>query len=181
MNFLEIFCLSLALAVDVFVVSFAYGIIMKRNYFYVMFRLALICGFMQGFMPFIGYYGTSFIGFLFEGYVNILVFIVFMLLGGNVFMDALRPENKRKVQKLTLKVSLAISIITSIDALVSGAMLYLTKTSLFCSVLIIGIVSFLSTILAFNLNCCFKKVPEKYLQLFSGTILVGLGIKNLFY
>ena len=85
----------------------------------------------------------------------------------------------KKRRRLSWKVAFTIGIATSIDALVSGTMLYLTKTPLLQASLIIGVVSFAVGLIGFNLNCCLKKVPEKYLQIIAGLVLIGLGLKNL--
>lgn len=85
MDFLEIICLGLALAADVFGIAFAYGVIIKRHRQIMALRLSGTCGVMQFVMPLLG----------------------------------------------------------------------------------------------FNLNCCFKKIPEKYLQIIAGLVLIGLGLKNL--
>lgn len=85
----------------------------------------------------------------------------------------------KKRKRLSWKVAFTVGIATSIDALVSGTMLYLTKTPLLKASLIIGVVSFVVGLLGFNLNYCFKKIPEKYLQIIAGLVLIGLGLKNI--
>lgn len=42
-----------------------------------------------------------------------------------------------------------------------------------------GVLQFVMPLLGFNLNCCFKKIPEKYLQIIAVLVLIGLGLKNL--
>lgn len=183
MNFLDVFCLSLALAVDVFGISFAYGLIIKRHRRIMALRLAGTCGVMQFLMPLLGFAGTALISVFISHFDYILVFLVFTALGINVIREAIEENGEenivKKRKRLSWKVVFTIGVATSIDALVSGTMLYLTKTPLLQSALIIGIVSFVVGIIGFNLNCCFKKVPEKYLQIFAGLVLIGLGLKNL--
>ena len=183
MDFLEIFCLGLALAVDVFGISFAYGLIIKRHRRIMALRLAGVCGIMQFVMPLFGFAGTAVISTFIARFDYILVFLVFTALGINVIREAIEENGEenivKKRKRLSWKVAFTIGIATSIDALVSGTMLYLTQTPLLQSALLIGIVSFVVGIIGFNLNCCLKKVPEKYLQIIAGLVLIGLGLKNL--
>ena len=183
MDFLEIFCLGLALAVDVFGIAFAYGLIIKRHRRIMALRLAGTCGVMQFVMPLLGFAGTAVISAWISRFDYILVFLVFTALGINVIREAIEENGEenivKKRKRLSWKVAFTIGIATSIDALVSGTMLYLTKTPLLQASLIIGVVSFAVGLIGFNLNCCLKKVPEKYLQIIAGLVLIGLGLKNL--
>jgi len=181
LNFTEILFLGAALAVDVFGVSFAYGLIIKRRRFYLMMRLALICGGLQALMPTIGFFGAFVIRNIIAQVDYLLVFLIFTGLGLNIIREARNQDeqNISKCRDLDLKNTLALGIATSIDALVSGSMIYLTQTPLLFAVFIIGVCSFSLSLLGFNLNCCLKKVPEKYLQYAAGIILILLGLKNL--
>ncbi|MDO4162378.1 MAG: manganese efflux pump [Pseudomonadota bacterium] len=183
MSFVEIFCLSLALAVDVFGVAFAYGLIIVRHRRRLALRLAGTCGIMQFMMPLPGYVCTAVIDSWISRFDYLLVFSVFLALGLNVIREAVTEENgaapfKRR-RRLSWKTVLTIGIATSIDAFVSGTMLYLTKTPLLPAAVVIGFVSFVTGLLGFNLIYCFKKVPEKYLQITAGLVLIALGFKNL--
>ena len=183
MDFLEIFCLGLALSVDVFGIAFAYGLIIKRHRRIMALRLAGTCGVMQFVMPLFGFAGTAVISAWISRFDYILVFLVFTALGINVIREAIEENGEenivKKRKRLSWKVAFTIGIATSIDALVSRTMLYLTKTPLLQASLIIGVVSFAVGLIGFNLNCCLKKVPEKYLQIIAGLVLIGLGLKNL--
>lgn len=178
MNIWEICCLSFALAVDVFCSAIACGLVIKRYRLYIMFRLAVVCGIMQGFMPILGYMGTEFISSFIDKYADYLIFLVFFALGINTIKGAME-QNNSSCKLLTWYSTLAIGFSTSIDALVSGSTILLTNTPLFLSSVIIGMGSFLSGIIGFNLQNFTTKISDKYLQILSGFILIGLGIKNL--
>ncbi len=181
MSILSLIFLSAALAVDVFGIAFAYGLVIKKNRWKSALLIALTCGLFQGCMPIIGYFGTASIQSVIDKFDDILVCGVFILLGLNIIREAIwGAEEKIQNKKLDIKTLLAIGIATSIDALVSGASVYLTKTPLYMAVAVISGGSFISGIIGFNLNCCFKKLPEKYLQILAGLVLIGLGIKSLF-
>ncbi len=181
MSIVSLLFLSAALSVDVFGIAFAYGLVIKQNRLQSALRLAITCGLFQGCMPIIGYFGTASVQSVIDQFDHIIVCCVFLLLGANIIREAIWGEpEKFENKKLDFKTLLAIGIATSIDALVSGASVYLTKTPILTAVTIIGAGSFLSGLIGFNMNCCFKKLPEKYMQIFAGLVLIGLGIKSLF-
>ena len=105
------------------------------------------------------------------------------MLGLNIIKEAVFEGGKTDVKskKLDFKTTFMIGVATSIDALFSGSMIYLTSTPLIVASSIIGAGSFLLGIIGFNLNCYLKKIPEKYLQIFAGIILIGLGVKSLIF
>ena len=41
-------------------------------------------------------------------------------------------------------------------------------------------ITFICAVIGFQLNCCFKKVPSKYLEFTAGVILILLGCKVLY-
>ncbi len=72
-----------------------------------------------------------------------------------------------------------IGLATSIDAFVSGSMLFFMKEPIGVSALIIGVVTFINSCISFNICRIFKKMPTGYLEILSGLILIGLGCKIL--
>ena len=145
MNFIDLILLGLALGVDCFVVSFSQGLIFKSEKVKNSFKLALTMGLFQGVMPVIGYIGTNSLYKYIVPYSKWIVFGIFLLLGLKFIVESFQPKEK-EVQCIGLKCLLGLGLATSIDALVSGASIRLTQTSLLISVMIIGIASFLMSI-----------------------------------
>lgn len=181
MTLYELFLLSIALGIDVLGVSFAYGLITQKQRFYQMFRLAGACGIAQGIMPIFGYVATVPFAHFIGDYNYIIVFGIFVLLGAHIIYETLNAdeEEQETVKELNWKTLFILSIATSIDALVSGSMIYMTKTPLISASIIIASGSFLLSIIGFNLKFILHKVPEKYLQIVAGFVLIALGFKNL--
>lgn len=179
MNFIDLILLGLALGVDCFVVSFSQGLIFKSEKVKNSFKLALIMGLFQGVMPVIGYIGTNSLYKYVVPYSKWIVFGIFLLLGLKFIVESFQPKEK-EVQCIGLKCLLGLGLATSIDALVSGASIRLTQTSLLISVMIIGIASFLMSIGGFYSGNFIKNIPSKYLEITGGLILVALAIKSLF-
>lgn len=179
MNFIDLILLGLALGVDCFVVSFSQGLIFKSEKVKNSFKLALTMGLFQGVMPVIGYIGTNSLYKYVVPYSKWIVFGIFLLLGLKFIVESFQPKEK-EVQCIGLKCLLGLGLATSIDALVSGASIRLTQTSLLISVMIIGIASFLMSICGFYSGNFIKNIPSKYLEITGGLILVALAFKSLF-
>lgn len=179
MNFIDLILLGLALGVDCFVVSFSQGLIFKSEKVKISFKLALTMGLFQGAMPVIGYIGTNSLYKYVVPYSKWIVFGIFLLLGLKFIVESFQPKEK-EVQCIGLKCLLGLGLATSIDALVSGASIRLTQTSLLISVMIIGIASFLMSIGGFCSGNFIKNIPSKYLEITGGLILVALAFKSLF-
>lgn len=179
MNFIDLILLGLALGVDCFVVSFSQGLIFKSEKVKNSFKLALTMGLFQGVMPVIGYIGTNSLYKYVVPYSKWIVFGIFLLLGLKFIVESFQPKEK-EVQCIGLKCLLGLGLATSIDALVSGASIRLTQTSLLISVMIICIASFLMSIGGFYSGNFIKNIPSKYLEITGGLILVALAIKSLF-
>lgn len=179
MTLIDIILLAIALGIDCFVVSFSQGLIFKNNRFKNSFNLALVMGFFQGFMPVIGYVGTNSLYKLIVPFSKWIVFGIFLTLGLKFIVDSFAPKEEQ-AQCIGWKCLCELGIATSIDALVSGATIRLTGTSLALSVSLIGLASFLMSISGFWSGNFIKNIPSKYLEITGGVILILLAIKSLF-
>lgn len=179
MTLIDLILLGLALGIDCFVVSFSQGLIFKSERTKNSFNLALTMGLFQGAMPIIGYIGTNSLYKYVVPYSKWIVFGIFLILGLKFIVESFQPKEE-EVQCIGLKCLLGLGLATSIDALVSGASIRLTQTSLLLSVLIIGVASFLMSVCGFWSGNFVKNIPSKYLEIGGGLILVALAIKSLF-
>ena len=180
--FIEIFLIGVGLSMDAFAVSICKGLSMKKIKKRDVFIIALFFGGFQALMPFIGW----FLGKGFESYITSIdhwiAFAVFLALGLKVIDEALSGEDEpcKLSRQLTFKVLLMIGLATSIDALVTGITLYFMNVSIWFAAPAIGIITFVCAVIGFQLNCCFKKVPTRYLEIAAGIILILLGCKVLY-
>ena len=179
---LDIIMLALALSVDAFVVSFSYGLIIKKGKGKSALKLALATGGGQFIMPIIGWFGAKQIYSTIAAIDHWIAFFVFVMLGIKIIADSKHAQCKESTPKakLSLKVLFFIAIATSIDALVSGSVLYFMNINIWKASSIIGITTFMLSILGFNFCRMFKKIKTAYLEVFSGLILILLGVKVLF-
>ncbi len=139
--------------------------------------LALTMGFCQGLMPAIGYACTNLVNDYIEPFSHWIVFIIFTALGVKFITEAFQAKKESEVCCIGFKCLLTLGIATSIDALAAGVSINLSNTPILLPVLIIGIASFVMSILGFTIGGCFKKLPSKYLEITGGLILCTLGIK----
>ena len=176
MHLAELIFLSIALGVDCLVVSFSQGLIFTKNRTKNSFALAFTMGFFQSLMPLIGYIGVGLLSKYIEAYSQWLVFIIFLALGVKFIYEAFQ-EKEDTVCCIGLKCLIGMGIATSIDAMAAGVSLKLTNTPFLLSISMIGIASFVMSMLGFWSGNFFKNLPSKYLEIFGGTILVILALK----
>lgn len=182
MNFYDILFLALALSVDAFAVSFSYGLVIKKSLLKNSIRLGLATGLGQFIMPIIGWLGTKSIHYYIERYDHWIAFLVFLALGLNIIYNATRDDDKKEKlsKKLTFKLLFMIGIATSIDACVAGVTIYFMKTPILLTAGVIGVVSFINSVIGFRISSSFKKLPTKYMEIGAGIVLILLGLKILF-
>ncbi len=179
MNFSELILLAFALSIDACVVAFSYGLCIENKKKLSSLALATSTGFFQAFMPVIGYFFTDLVKTFIEPYSRFIVFIIFAYLGYTFIKEGLTKEKPKKLC-VSLKALFLIGIATSIDAFSAGISLSLTNTSIKLSALLIGVITFINTLIGYWSGYGLKVFNPKYLQILGGLILIGLAIKNLF-
>lgn len=182
MIWFDVFLLAVALSIDAFIVSFSCGLVVKKNKKKNGYKMAAANGFAQFAMPVLGWYGTNTIGDYVGAFDHWIVFFVFLILGLKFIKDAM--ENKEAscnlpVKHITFKVLLIASFATSIDAFVAGVSLYFISVSIWLAAILIGVVTFINSLIGFRMNKLFKKIPTKYIEAAAGVILITLGTKIL--
>lgn len=184
MSLVDLFLLALALSVDAAVVSFSYGLIIKKNRLKNALLLAFSTGAGQFVMPVIGWLGTNSVSNYISHYDHWISFLVFLLLGLNIIYGAVggkeEDKSEKAEKKLNLKIAFMIGVATSIDACAAGIMLYFVNVPILFAASIIGFVSFANSMAAFYSCCKLRKISTRYIEIVSGLILILLGVKVLF-
>ena len=180
MSFVEILLIGIGLSMDAFSVSICKGLTTKRFSW----KMALICGlwfgFFQALMPMIGY----FLGAQFEQFITSvdhwIAFGLLFLIGANMIREALskKTENVSDAD-LGFKTMLLLAIATSIDALAVGISFACIQVKIWSSVLIIGVTTFLFSILGVKIGNVFGSRFEKSAGIIGGIILILIGLKIL--
>ena len=198
MNLLDIILLAIALAMDCFTVSIVSGIILtQRDGSFVtsvgvtkepslcVIRMAFLFGFFQALMPLLGWLGISHFQSYMEAYDHWIAFGLLGLIGGKMIWESFSPEEEHHFNPCRLRTQLLLAVATSIDALAVGISFactgYTALSQLTLPLLLIGLVSFLFSIIGYHLGRCFGKTIIRRLnpELIGGTILILIGVKVL--
>ena len=187
MKLLEVFFLSVGLAMDAFAVSVCKGLALKKATV----REWLICGvwfgLFQGLMPLLGYLLGSGFATIINAIAPWLAFILLSIIGINMIREAFGSEEGAD-DDLGFKTMLMLAIATSIDAFAIGITFVaipvrildasaLTNTLL--AVSMIAIITLIISSLGVMIGHKFGTVYQSGAQLMGGTILLFIGLNSL--
>ena len=181
MNLLDIILLAVALAMDCFTVSIVSGIMFSRR----VIRMAFLFGFFQAMMPLLGWLGISHFQSYMEAYDHWIAFSLLAFIGGKMIWESFGEEEEAHFDPSRLRTQLLLAVATSIDALAVGISFACTGftqlSQLTMPLLIIGLVSFLFSVIGYHLGRRFGKTITRRMkpELFGGIILVLIGVKIL--
>lgn len=179
MGILEIFLVGVGLAMDAFAVSICKGLSMKKLDWKKAIIIALYFGIFQAVMPVIGY----FLGTTFESLVtqidHWIAFILLGIIGINMIKEAFSNDSENVNDKVDFKTMIILAIATSIDALAIGITFAFFKTNLLLAVIIIGIITFMLSLIGVKIGNKFGNKYEKKAEIFGGVILILIGVKIL--
>ena len=198
MNLLDIILLAVALAMDCFTVSIVSGVIMiqgdgslvtpadvTKEPSPCIIRMAFLFGFFQAMMPLLGWLGISHFQAYMEAYDHWIAFGLLGFIGGKMVWESFGDEEDQHFNPRKLRTQLLLAIATSIDALAIGISFAFTGftelSQLTMPLLIIGIVSFLFSIVGYHLGRRFGKAITRRIkpELLGGVILILIGVKIL--
>ena len=185
MNLFDLLLLAIALAMDCFTVSMVSGAILKEKVWKVILQISFLFGLFQAMMPLIGWLGTTYVQQYIEAYDHWIAFGLLVFIGIRMIRESFMPEEERFFNPRKLRTQLLLAVATSIDALAVGISFvctgYQTLKSLTLPLWIIGIVSFLFSIVGNLLGIRFGKVTHRFKpELIGGLILIGIGCKILY-
>lgn len=179
MSIVELFILSVGLAMDAFAVSICKGLAMERATLKKAGIVGLWFGGFQALMPLLGY----FLGSQFASYVTeIAPWIAFGLLvfiGGNMIREAFDSEEEDKDSSLAAGKMFMLAIATSIDALAVGVTFAFLNVNIAEAISLIGVITFLISAIGVKIGNIFGSRYKKKAEISGGVILILLGIKIL--
>lgn len=179
MGILEIILIGVGLAMDAFAVAVCKGLSMKKMNWKNAIIIALYFGIFQAVQPIIGYLlGTTFSGFV-KGVDHWIAFILLVMIGGNMIKESFDDEQNKKNDSIDIKTMLLLAVATSIDALAVGITFAFFKTNIILAVTIIGVVTFVLSILGVKIGNRFGNKFQNKAELTGGIILIIIGLKIL--
>ena len=188
MSLLDIILLAVALAMDCLTVSIVSGVLLGgeiKEEGGKMIRMAFLFGFFQALMPLIGWLGISYFQSFIEDYDHWIAFSLLAIIGGRMVWESLNPAEEQHFNPRRLRTQLLLAIATSIDALAVGISFactgYTSLGQLTLPLVIIGVVSFLFSLIGYQLGARFGRSIAHRLkpELMGGIILIGIGVKIL--
>lgn len=185
MGIIELLFLSVGLAMDAFAVSICKGLNMTKINYKNAGIIALFFGVFQAGMPLIGYaLGTRFAKYI-ESFDHWVAFGLLAFIGGQMIYEAVKGEEDDEDSdddgdSLDIKQLFILAIATSIDALAVGiTFALLDGMSIWFSVAMIGVVTFIISFFGVIIGNRFGNKYERKAELAGGVILVLIGLKIL--
>lgn len=177
MDYLILLLIAVSLALDCFTVSACITSIKKiQSKFYLI--VPLHFGIFQFFMTIIGFYfGLSFKNII-ENFDHWVAFGLLSIIGIKMIVESIKDVHESIGINSEFNI-IMLSIATSIDALVIGLAFSFNGFDIFISALIIGIISFLISLIGLSLGKKIHDLRIGYIGVVGGLILIGIGIKTL--
>lgn len=184
MGFVEALLLALALCVDSLVVSTTTVFRTKMTYRRGL-LMALIFGLCQGAFPLAGAIIGDVAREFIEAVDHWIAFALLAFIGGKMILDGIRGAEEDNAAPAThrslLYTYFLLGIATSIDGFAVGIGMGLDNpmSTVLWVVVLIGVVTFLVSLLGIYLGKRNIPIPERTANIVAGIVLIGLGLKIL--
>lgn len=180
MGVVELLLIAVGLSMDAFSVSVCKGMSAKRFSW----RMALTCGLwfgiFQALMPLTGYLLGSQFQLFIESVDHWIAFGLLFLIGVNMIRDAIWGKGDRRPgTALDFRTMFFLAFATSIDALAVGVSFACIQVRIWLAVFIIGITTFLFSVLGVKIGNMFGSKFERLVGIIGGIILIIIGLKIL--
>lgn len=181
MDYLTVIILAIGLSMDSFAVSISCGIEERKISFQHAVKISFSFAFFQGLLPILGWLMGTGVKIYIEQIDHWIAFVLLAYLGGKMIYESFRDEESEKMSNIySWKHILALSVATSIDALIVGFTYAVVSTSnIFSGAVIIGSITFFFAMLGIRIG---KDVAGNFgqkVELLGGIILIGIGVKIL--
>ena len=181
MDFLTLFGIALALAMDAFAVALAAGLSLPKLTGRHLFRFGFHFGLFQALMPVLGWLAGISVREQIESFDHWLAFGLLSLVGSKMLWEAWQgdkdaPREGDPTKGLSL---VLLSIATSIDALAVGLSLALLGVTIWTPALVIGLVAGILTVCGMLLGRQLGRVWGSRVEIFGGLVLIAIGVKIL--
>jgi len=180
MSIIELFLLSIGLAMDTFAVGICIGLTIPKITLKKALTVGLYFGIFQAAMPVIGYFTAMIFAARVIAYGSWIAFGLLCFLGIKMIIDSLKKEDcPEKEHSLKFAKMLPLAIATSIDALAVGVSFAFIEVRMVPAVLLIGITTLLISMIGVKTGNIFGRRFKAQAQILGGIILILLGGKIL--
>lgn len=179
MTLLELLLIAVGLSMDAFAVSICKGLSMQKITINKSLIVGLYFGIFQGLMPLIGYY----LGARFQDKIAFIDHWIAFGLLGFIGISMIKEAREKKTcpidDSLSFNNMVILAIATSIDALAVGITFALLDVNISKSVLIIGLITFIISIVGVTIGFKFGSKFKEKAEMLGGEILILMGFKIL--
>lgn len=179
MGVIDILFIGIGLSMDAFAVSICKGLKMKVVDLKQCLMIAWLFGIFQAIMPTIGYVLSSkFVEYI-NAYSHWVAFVLLTIIGANMIRESVGNEEEETdgKQVVGIKELFGLAIATSIDALAVGITFGTMGISIWLSVTLIGITTFIISIIGVFIGNIFGSKYKTKAEIVGGIILILIGIK----
>jgi len=170
MDIISIILIAVGLSMDSFAVSVSNGLTFKKLNAKKILLISLSLSIFQALMPLIGWY----VGIGVEKQIR--EYVLLSAIGIKMIYDGLSKSEIIKNTELNFGKVILQSIATSIDAFVVGVSFAILNLSIIMPVLIIGLVTFVASIIGLQIGRYFSSKLGKSVEIFGGVVLIGINM-----
>lgn len=176
---IDVIILAVALSMDAFAVSIGLGAKKYRDTKLIAFKVALLFGFFQAFMPLVGYFAGVGLGQYIESIDHWIAFLLLFAIGAKMIYESRSEDTTEDISHISNHILLTLAIATSIDAMAAGFTLSLFDIPVWISILLIGATTFIFSYIGVFVGFKSGIWLENKAEFIGGITLVGIGIKIL--
>ena len=181
MDYLTLFGIAVALAMDAFAVALGTGMNLATLTGRHLFRLGFHFGLFQALMPILGWLAGQTVQRQIAAWDHWIAFGLLAFVGGHMLKEAFAgSEEAAAASDPTRGMSLVLlSVATSIDALAVGFSLSVLGVSIWTPAVVIGLVAGALTVAGMLLG---RRAGDRWgprVEIVGGLILIGIGLKIL--
>ena len=164
---------------DSFAVAVANGVSQCKISISKSFQIALSFSVFQALLPFFGWLAGRSAVNLIQETDHWVAFILLLIIGLKMIYDGIKHTEVTESKELKLKIIIAQSIATSIDAFAVGISLAFLRETILIPVIAIGVTTFLFSFLGVQLGKMIGNRIGRSVGIIGGIILIGIGTKIL--
>jgi manganese efflux pump family protein len=180
LDFITIFAIASALAMDTFAISIATGIRFGNNIRMIqMFRMPFAFGFFQSMMTVLGWLlGAGVKGFM-QASDHWIALGLLVFIGGKMIYESFRNESEalEKGDPTTGLTLLALAVATSIDAFAVGLSFGLLRSDIVLPSIVIGLVTFAFALTGMKIGNLVGGKFGRRVEILGGVILILIGLR----
>lgn len=178
MDFITIVAVAFGLSFDSFAVSLSYGVIKNKILFWQAAKIAMVLAVFQSGLLVIGYFLGSFISSAVRAADHWIALILLSFLGIKMIIEGIKRKMEDEIKDYTRTLALlSIAVGTSIDAFAVGISFALLNIRIWYSGIIIGIVTFLASMIAIRIGKSAGSRLGNKVEIIGGLILIAIGLK----